>query len=151
MIKWERDSLSPSQSSIFAHATRNPLGYGVRYATKAISPEEKKSSLWLNTSKAFQGVSSLQSLWSGAGDSDPVLEKADGPDDPSRSLGALLCVDARVHQPQGHLWSAARFCFQFSLHRKTLQHPTGCWPRCFGSTPSHLFSTYITPDGYIWN
>jgi len=63
----------------------------------------KKSSLSLNDCKVFQGVSSLQSLQGSAGETDPVLVKADGSDDPSRSLGALFRMDARVHQPQGHL------------------------------------------------
>lgn len=72
----------------------------------------------------------------------PILEKADGPDDPSGSLGVLFHMDPTVPQPRGHLWSPVGFCFQFSLHRKTLQHPTGCWPWCFGSTPSHFFRLY---------
>lgn len=87
-------------------------------------------------------VSSLRSLWDSTGDSDPGLEKVDGLGDPSRSFGALTCMDTRVHQPQGHLWHPACFCFQFPLHHKTLQHPTGCCPCCFGSTPRHLFRPY---------
>lgn len=104
----------------------------------------QESSLWLNTCKVFQGVPSLQPLPDSAGESGPVLEKADGPDGPSLegSFGVLFPMDATAHQPQGHLWSPVCFCFQFSLHRKTLQHPMGCWPWCFGSTPSHLFRLY---------
>lgn len=43
-----------------------------------------------------------------AGESGPVLGKADGPDEPSGSFGVLFPMDAKyiymdVHQPQGHL------------------------------------------------
>lgn len=53
--QWECGSLLPSQSFIFAHAARNPLGSGVLYSIKAILPEEKRALCDWTLAKCFKG------------------------------------------------------------------------------------------------
>lgn len=135
----ECGSVLSAQSFVFAHVTRNTLGSGVLYSIKAVLPEEKRVLYDWTLAKCFKRFLLCGTV---QGSQTLFWRRQMGQMTPPRSFGVLFHMDARVHQPQGQLWSSACFCFQFSLHHKTLQHPIGCWPCCFGSTPSHLFRPY---------